>query len=371
MNLINYIDKYGDLTFDELGINILDYLVFAELAYLDFDGIVSTTDKSKITLGHAAYLYLTKYQGAYYRIQVTAIKSATKLLKAIRTKPRYIDLKMYNYRYECSHDLQFSAFMVDISEKLSVIAFEGTDDLISGWKEDFAMSYEFPVPAQKLAIQYVNKNIGYFDKRKYVICGHSKGGNLSLVSGMYTNLLKQHNIKEIYSFDGPSLDMKKIYSFRYNLIYKKYTHIIPDSSIFGLLFFDRKYTVIKSNKRGPLGHDGLTWQTNGTDFIYTNISTTSESFYITFNDWLSRYDKKQRKYLTEQIFAIFDRCNIKSIVELNDHMFAYIKDLVDEINNVDPETKRMLKELFKLMISNSKELLLNKIGEKLSINKDI
>jgi hypothetical protein len=370
MNVIGFIDKYGDSTFEEFGVTILDYLIFSEIAYLDFDGIVSSSDKTKITLGHAAYLYLNKYNESYFRIQCTATKSALKILKAIRTKPRYLNLKMYNYRYECSHDLQFSAFMVDLTDKLKVISFEGTDDLISGWKEDFAMSYQFPVPAQKLAIQYVNSNIKFIDKSKYVICGHSKGGNLALTSAMYTNLLKQHNIKEIYSFDGPGLDYKKIYSFRYNMIYKKYTHIVPDSSIFGLLFYDRKYTVIKSSRRGLLGHDGYTWQIKGNDFLYTEISGTSESFYATFNEWLARYDKKQREYLTEQIFAIFDRCNIKSIVELNEHMFSYIKDLIDEISNIDKDTKDMLKALFKLMISNSKEMLLSKIQDKISIGKN-
>ena len=41
MNLIGYIEKYGDLSFKEKKINKIDYLVFALLSYLDFDGIVS------------------------------------------------------------------------------------------------------------------------------------------------------------------------------------------------------------------------------------------------------------------------------------------------------------------------------------------
>ena len=61
MNLISYIEKYGDLSFKEKEINNIDYLVFGLLSYLDFDGIVSNNSKSKITIGYACHLYFSKY----------------------------------------------------------------------------------------------------------------------------------------------------------------------------------------------------------------------------------------------------------------------------------------------------------------------
>ena len=39
-NIINYINKYGHLTFEELKYNELDDLVFSVLSYVDFDGIL-------------------------------------------------------------------------------------------------------------------------------------------------------------------------------------------------------------------------------------------------------------------------------------------------------------------------------------------
>ena len=99
-----------------------------------------------------------------------------------------------------------------------------------GWEEDFKLSYEFPVPAQTDAIKYLNKNISLFDK-KVIVCGHSKGGNLSLVGSMYTNFLKRTKIKEIYSFDGPGLRKKEFLSKRFKQTEKKYKHFICNQSM--------------------------------------------------------------------------------------------------------------------------------------------
>ena len=44
--------------------------------------------------------------------------------------------------------------MFKINDDLEYICFEGTDELISGWKEDFEMSYHFPVPMQDDSLSF-------------------------------------------------------------------------------------------------------------------------------------------------------------------------------------------------------------------------
>ena len=66
---------------------------------------------------------------------------------------------MYNYKYIWDTDTQFGAVCFKVKKKFIYVAFEGTDNLLSGWKEDFQMAYEFPVPSQKLAVKYLNENI--------------------------------------------------------------------------------------------------------------------------------------------------------------------------------------------------------------------
>lgn len=361
MNLIGYIEKYGDLSFKEKEINNIDYLVFGLLSYLDFDGIVSNNSKSKITIGYACHLYFSKYNESYFRKQGIGIRSSIKLMKKIQYTERYCNCEIYNYKYVCSRDIQFSALTIDVTDNLKVISYEGTDDLLAGWKEDFRMSYEFPVAAQKLAIKYANDTISVFDKNSYVLCGHSKGGNLSLVAGMYLNPLKKLHLKKIYSFDGPGLMLKMMNSPKYKSILNRYEHIVPNSSVFGLLFYDLKYTVVKSNQMGVLSHDAYTWMIKDDDFLYTELKTGSKAFYKSFNDWLSKYNFKERRIFTEKIFEIFERCHILSISSFKEKKSEYIFDIINEVKNLDDESKRMMVELIKMMISESKNMLIKKI----------
>ena len=361
MNLIGYIEKYGDLSFKEKKINKIDYLVFALLSYLDFDGIVSNNSKNKITIGYACHLFFSKYNESYFRKQGLGIRSSIKLMKKIQYTERFCNLEIYNYKYVCSRDVQFSALIIDVSDSLKVISYEGTDDLVAGWKEDFKMSYEFPVEAQRLAIKYANKTIKVFDKSKYVLCGHSKGGNLSLVTGMCMNPFKKIHLEHIYSFDGPGVIFKKINSFKYKSIYDRYTHIVPNSSVFGLLFYDLKYTVIKSNQVGLLSHDAYTWMIKDDDFLYTSMKTGSKAFYKSFNEWVSKYSNKEKKYFVDQLFMVFEKCHILSISSFKEKRMEYILDVIGEFKNIDDETKGMLVEFIKMMLNDSKDMLINKV----------
>jgi hypothetical protein len=361
MNLIGYIEKYGDLSFKEKEINNIDYLVFGLLSYLDFDGIVSNNCKDKITIGYACHLYFSKYNESYFRKQGLGIRSSIKLMKKIQYTERYCNLEIYNYKYVGSRDIQFSALTIDVNDDLKVISYEGTDDLVSGWKEDFRMSYEFPVEAQKLAIKYANNTISIFDKSNYVFCGHSKGGNLSLVAGMYLNPLKKRHLKHIYSFDGPGIMFKMLNSRKYKSIFNRYDHIVPNSSVFGLLFYDLKYTVVKSNQVGVLSHDAYTWMIKDDDFLYTTMKTGSRAFYKSFNDWVSKYNIKERKYFTEQIFMVFEKCHILSISSFKERKMEYILDVIGEIKNIDDESKRMMIEFIKMMLTESKNMLIDKV----------
>ena len=47
-NIVNYINKYGNLTFDELKLNELDELIFGVLSYVDFDGILENNKYEKV-----------------------------------------------------------------------------------------------------------------------------------------------------------------------------------------------------------------------------------------------------------------------------------------------------------------------------------
>ena len=59
MTLLNYIDKYGDKSFDEERFNEVDNVILASISYLDLNGIVSTGFTNKITIKEASEKYFS------------------------------------------------------------------------------------------------------------------------------------------------------------------------------------------------------------------------------------------------------------------------------------------------------------------------
>lgn len=68
---------------------------------------------------------------------------------------------------------QFAALTFRLPDGTLYLAFRGTDDTLVGWKECFAMSYAFPVPAQALAQDYLVQAAQR--PRRLRVGGHSKG----------------------------------------------------------------------------------------------------------------------------------------------------------------------------------------------------
>ena len=203
---------------------------------------------------------------------------------------------MYNYEYVGDEASQFSCVTFEINKKLLYVAYEGTDQLISGWEEDCKMAYEFPVKAHVLAKNYLRRFI--FTSSKIIIGGHSKGGNLALVASMYCNYFVKRKIIKIYSNDGQGLRKSQLESKYYSKIEDRYVHIIPNNSIVGLLLRHKNnYIVVKSSKTGILAHDATTWLVEDDHFKYDKLSRLSRVFDEGFSNWLNMYDDEKEKCL--------------------------------------------------------------------------
>lgn len=341
-DIIKYIDKYGDKSFEEEKFNIIDNVIFSQISYADFTDIVSN-DETKISLQEAVNIFLNK--------KTKFLNHRRKnLLREIKDTNRYKNLMLSNYMYKLTEDEQFGAIAIDINEKLRCISYEGTDLTIVGWKEDFAMSYSFPIPAQKDAIDYLNK-VGKRSK-KIILTGHSKGGNLALVSGIYSNFIIKRKIIKIYSNDGPGLRQEEINSYRFKNIKNKYIKIVPKYSFFGLLLnnIDNKI-VVDCNEKGLFSHSVFSWKIKDKEFIESKLSNSSIEFENKFSNWLKKYNYEQRKIFSNYIFSILENNNIQTTKELNKMDQNKLKNMFVNIKNIDPITKEMLSE-FVLFIKN-------------------
>ena len=353
MNVFDYLKYYGNYTFSEREFNEIDNVIFSILSYVNFNFIVSKNRRRKITLNEASYIYDLMHDSKDNKNNILAIRQAIKLLKKIKDVPRFKDVLVYNYRYIGNDVSQFSAITFEISNKLCYVAFEGTDHLVSGWKEDCKMSYKFPVDAHRYAIKYLNKFM--FFNKKIIVGGHSKGGNLALVSSMYTNCFVRGKIIKIYSNDGQGLREEQIKSDNYNKIEDKYIHIIPNNSTVGLLLKHKdNYRVIKSNAVGLLAHDAITWQVDGSSFMDAQLSNFSKVLEIGMESWLDKYSDEEREKFVDCVFSVLSENNIQSLVQFKTQIGLIFKILKSN-KNVDLTVKNMITDLFKVLSDTNKE----------------
>lgn len=358
MNVIEYIEKYGELNFNDKPINDVDKLIFANLSYVDYVDIIANNDKNKKRVEDVANEFF--YKKYHDKKNIIAIKGGIKLLKLISNTERYKDLLLYNYVHIVDDEQQFSAITIEINPHLVYISFEGTDEMISGWKEDFKLSYQFLVASHKSAIKYLNK---FFTFKNYdiIVGGHSKGGNLSLIGGIYSNFLVRHKIKEIYSYDGPGLLKEQLNSYKYKRVSKKYKHIVPNNSLIGMMLYSKEHFVIKTNYVGLLSHYALNWQVDESNFIKDELLNCSVNLSNNLSKWIEKYNYKQKMQFVDEMFDVFKKNNVYTLLDFLKRPTAIIKILSDT-NHVSKQTSIMFKEfeayIRKFMLQSVKEKII-------------
>ena len=336
MTLIDYIKKYGDISFKEQEFNEIDNIIFSIIVYLNFSEILKEDIN---TIEKVGKQFIEKYSYSEMKELGLPQKDAYNCLKMIIGTERYKNVEISNYIYIGTDKEQFSAVTFKINKRLSYISFEGTDNLMSGWKEDFQLSYMYPTLSQIHALNYVNKTIRLFGPR-IIIGGHSKGGNLALTSSMEVNIFKKFKIKHIYNNDGPGLRKKEYISKKYRKIRKKYTHIVPYNSVIGMLLRTEKHKVVKSNRKTILSHYPISWIINDNHLEETSLNIKSVELEKSIIEWLNNHSDYERQYMIDNVFNIFETCNIKDTRDLK--KIKNIIKIIKELKNIDNQTKDLV-----------------------------
>jgi hypothetical protein len=360
VSIIDYVNNYGKYSFDEVEFNEIDNVIFSCLSYLNLDGIVSCGKNNKKSIGLISKEFFKGYSSKNKNIM--AYRNACDILNSIKDKKRYKDIDAYYYSYIGDDSQQFSAMCFDISLDVVFVSFEGTDHLISGWEEDFKMIYEFPVLAQKHAINYLNKHFTFSNKR-LILGGHSKGGNLALVALMYCNFIVRGKIIKIYDNDGPGLRKRQLESFKYKRVEDKIIHIIPNYSIVGLLLrHTDKYIVIKSNKKSIVAHSVMTWEVDGDHFKRSKLSNFSKILDDGVIKWLDKYDDNKRREFVISLFDIFRKARVNNLTQIMENKRLILK-LIRESKDMDIDNKNMIRDFIYVIFNYFKDYEIEKFKE--------
>ncbi|MEG2457649.1 MAG: Mbeg1-like protein [Bacilli bacterium] len=349
MNIIDYIKYYKDIPFSESSFNDLDALLLASLSYLDLKEILPTS-LAKTSLENA-YNEYRSFADKIEKKEIYFIKSVKEIFNLMASGKRYSQSILYNYKHIIDDKTQFGALSIKLPNGIIYISFEGTDNSLIGWKEDFSLSYDFPTSSQKKAINYVNTSISRWNSKEIIFGGHSKGGNLAMSAAMKCNNSIKRKIKNVYNFDGPGFRKIEYNSESFNKIKNKIKLFVPTESIVGMLLLNpTDYIVIKSNTRGIWQHELTSWMCYGQFFIKGELSQKSKSFENRIKSFLLNHDYNQREILVNTFFDILEKCDIKTTNELLRLQLPKIMALIKEVQNIDEESKKILIDCLKDLI---------------------
>lgn len=370
-NVFDYIKWRGDLSFEQSPLNEIDALIFCELSYIFFDGIVpEDSADGYITLAEAAEIFFERNAGRD-EISLGEIvpKEIVTLLRVAAASRRFSAIPLSHFVNVVDDETveQFSAISFYPDGDSVFVAYRGTDDTITGWREDFRMAFLTPVPAQKRAEEYLKR--ASEDAERIVIGGHSKGGNLALWAAMNASDDIAERIEKVYNFDGPGFLDDVWESELYGRIADKISTVIPTGSVVGLLLkHDKNYRVTKSSAKNYLHqHDALTWEVEGTEFVCDeDVAPEVKRTHEIVGKWIYAMEPEDRRAFVEGFFDILCSTSAKTVTDLAENRNAVIK----AFSNLEPETRQALTSGVKFFLGEGKSAISESIRELLKKKPD-
>lgn len=267
-----------------------------------------------------------------------------KLWHKVAASERYKDLRLlYAVGEKIVDDKgaeQYAAALFQEGDEYYLV-YRGTDESLTGWKEDFNMAVEDEIPSEKRALEGLERISGNLESLH--ILGHSKGGTLALYAAMKAKKETFSKIKDIYIFDAPGLPDPLIESERWKDIQAITHSFIPSSSIIGMLFNTTENSVVvKSSSLGLMQHDAFTWLLSGGKFLtQPSVTYRSQKIDITVKNFLLLLDRNERETLVEVLYKILkatDEENVWLMPEAAAKRFPEIKKAVESLTDQERKT---------------------------------
>lgn len=350
-NIMDYIKWRGDLSFAQDPPNAVDALIFSSLSYISYGGQVEAEPQNPISLRSAAERFFT-LEDHEQRVRV---QNDLELLRLAAGSIRFGFSKIYLYRDTLipEQETQFAAMTYLLDDGSAFVAFRGTDYSLVGWKEDFNMTFQQTVPAQRLAQQYV-REVAQEYMAPLRLAGHSKGGNLAVFAAARSSPMVQERILEVFNNDGPGFTEYLMGDPGYIAMVPRIKTYIPQSSVIGMLLeHEEPFTVIRSKTVGLLQHDPYSWEVLGREFIPVPETTVDAKFLdATIKQWFAEMTNQERNQLVDVMYALLSTGGVDNTWDILHprNIRNYLKTL-----SSDENLRRILSEEFQNLVEAAKK----------------
>lgn len=388
-NIIDYA-REEQHSFEELPFNEVDALILAQLAYEDIPRLVPALDDERNMYGtfrgrmhhfpmdrhnlrqsakallRAPFSAITLKQmdevlhgGAdsacqhqVHAVNFTDPAIMHSFVRTVAANPRFSGLRVgaFAERFDTDEQTQTAALTFLLPDGTLVLSFRGTDDSLVGWKEDFNMAFQYPVPAQRMAADYICA-VAKLWPGDMILTGHSKGGNSAVYAAMNAPAKIRKRIAAVYSLDGPGFPEHVVTSEPYLSTVSKVHKIVPDSSIIGMVLeTPEPCVVVKADCEGLMQHFAFAWQVDGDAFVRVDdIAPSSHEFNSSFNRWMTSLSREEREHAVDALFQVIHASGATTFSGLIASMPLSLPSMIGAIVGLTPDERKHLMEAMRML----------------------
>lgn len=362
----DYLDWRGDVTMDFSPFNEVDNFIISKIGTPDFTGIIPSNSRA-VTLTDAVNKYKAMYGDNGKYLGALASPNIGETIFRLPDVERFKNLRLSGFVKKISEaeTEQFSALTIGLPDGRFYVSFRGTDDTVLAWKENFMMSVEESVAAQRDALEYLEWVAAQYNGR-LIVGGHSKGGNLAVFAAASASKEIQDRITDVYNNDGPGLHSEFYESENYKRISGRIHTILPEHSLVGtLLTQDANAVIVKDSSHGIGAHDGFTWKVMRNEFIRApkGLSRSSCSFDESMNKMMATMSVEERKAVIDEIFEIIGSTGSSTITDIVERRWHQAKTMAKTFKK-SPETKKFVTTIVELMLKDYSVRLQNDVIKK-------
>ena len=295
-------------------------------------------------------------------------QSMAACIRALALSGRFGNAVIEDYRseYDPGDHFQFAVTMLRLDSGIHIVTFRGSDDSTAGWKEDFLISFTKTM-AQRRALAYLMDVIpdrgaaGAADPSKpkiyfgpgaepkpradsFIICGHSKGGNLALYACPQLTDNQLSHVRHIYICDAPGLSPDEFPDIHPERIDAITTNILPEYSIFGRLFEPalNNTEIVRSTADGVLQHAPESWivTPGGGLSIAGKFDVSSGWINDTMEQWLESVSSEDRLAFVNQLFGTIEADGCSKMTDFIGESPLALENLVSAVLESDDRSSR-------------------------------
>lgn len=388
-NIIDYA-REEQRSFEELPFNEVDALILAQLAYEDIPRLVPALDDERNMYGtfrgrmhhfpmdrhnlrqsakallRAPFSAITLKQmdevlhdgadsACQHQVHAANFTDPAIMHSFVRTvaaNSRFSGLRVgaFAERFDTDEQTQTAALTFLLPDGTLVLSFRGTDDSLVGWKEDFNMAFQYPVPAQRMAADYICA-VAKLWPGDMILTGHSKGGNSAVYAAMNAPAKIRKRIAAVYSLDGPGFPEHVVTSEPYLSTVSKVHKIVPDSSIIGMVLeTPEPCVVVKADCEGLMQHFAFAWQVDGDAFVRVDdIAPSSHEFNSSFNRWMTGLSREEREHAVDALFQVIHASGATTFSGLIASMPLSLPSMIGAIVGLTPDERKHLMEAMRML----------------------